>query len=100
MKTLILITLLITSFNSFSAEIVCGSTKATNKRTYPINAAAIKLAASLGLKACTGTSSKRFVKAMKAQKHTGKFVVVSAAELSKAQASLTKAGGSTGPSFN
>ena len=97
--TLSLITLITLTSASFGAQVICGSTKASHKRTYPINDVALKVAASLGLKACTGTSSKRFSAEIKRLKHTGKFIVISSSELSKAKAKLIKMGGSNGPSF-
>jgi hypothetical protein len=100
MKAIITLVSLLVISNSFAGEVVCGSTKASHKRTYPINATAIELAANLGVKTCTGTSSKKFVTAMRSLKHTGKFVVVSRADLRKAKGMLASKGGKGGPSFN
>ena len=100
MKSLFIASLLVMSFQSFGADIVCGSVKAEHKRTYPINDAAIKLAAQLKVKTCTGTSSTRFKDAVKAGKHNGSFKVVDTAELIAAKAKLAKMGGVAGPTWN
>lgn len=84
----------------FAEKLTCGSTKAEHKRTYPINAAAINLAAKLGIKTCTGTSSKRFARAVKRLKHKVQFVVVTSAQLEKAQLKRIGKGGKGGPSLN
>ena len=97
MKKLITTLVALSTISAFSAEIICGSTKAEHKRTYPINDAAIQLAAKLGIKTCTGTSSTRFKDAVKSGKHSGKFVVVSKEQLSQAKAALKKLGGVAGP---
>lgn len=88
------------SVSANSAEIVCGADSASKRRTYPINEAAIKLAAQLNVKTCTGTSSDRFKDAVKSGGHTGKFVVVSKEELEAAKKKLSALGGGTGPSWN
>ena len=95
--TLVTILLLIGSTLAQSAVIECGSVKASHKRTYPINDAAIAMAAKLGVKTCTGTSSQKFRVALKKGKHTGKFVVVSATDLQVAKDKLTAKGGAAGP---
>jgi len=100
MKNLVFLSVVAMSLNISAAEIVCGSTKVSHKRTYPINKAAIELAAKLNVKTCTGTSSVKFKAAMKQRKDTGKFVVVTDEELQAAKDKLSKAGGLGGPSFN
>lgn len=100
MKTLIITSLLLASFSSFGAELVCGSTKASHKRTYPINEAAINFFSKQGLKACTGTTARARIKAaVEAAKHTVTFKVVTADELTAARNAMAKLGGNGGPTL-
>ena len=97
MKTLFLTAVTLLSLSANAAQFTCGSTSAKHKRTYPINAAAIKAVALLGLKTCSGTSSDRFKTYVEKNKHTVKFITVTKAELNKAKNDLIKIGGSVGP---
>jgi len=69
-----------------AGEVVCGKTKASNKTLYPINALAIEIARDTGLTTCN--RSDRFKDKMKAGKHTGKVILVSKDQISKAKKAI------------
>ena len=93
MKNLILILCLTIASNSFASELVCAKKAPNLKRLYPYNDAAIQFAAKLNLKTC---DSDRFREVAKAEKHTGRFITVSQADLAAARLKLNKILGNSG----
>ena len=96
MKLLAITLFMLTTFTQ-AATLDCGNIKKSSKRAYPINKAAIELAATLNLKTCT--NSVKFGRAVKKNKHKINWITVTAAQLEKAQLELINKGGLGGPSL-